>query len=381
MVFNPIGWITGGIIEGAGKVATDVGKTFFGDKSEKEKHISDEQIAVLNQYSAEFIARAQRTWWDSFVDGVNRLVRPGLALGAQVAFVWVYVDPVGFAECMKALQLVPEMLWYIWITIFGFFFGGRIIENAPKAWKVEPRALEVAKEIAASRTERIRAEAEEKAAIAAQAAAKAAEVAAQTAAIAADKDIEVAEKRIEVEKERQATAAIREAGGIDAPEPEVQTPDDRAPTMRISERGLNMIRRFEGFEERSYTCPGGARTIGYGHVIKQGEPYGEDGYVMDHDLAMELLDKDCDIAENAINQLVRVPLTQNQYDALVSFAYNVGVGAFAKSTMLSAINSGDMARAAAEFPRWNKSKGKVLAGLSKRRDAEMRLFLQPEENG
>lgn len=371
-------WLAGGVIESAGKVATDVGRTYFGDKTEKEQHVSAEQIAVLNQYAAEFAARQQRTWWDSFVDGVNRLVRPGLALGAQAAFIWVFVDPVSFAECMQALQLVPEMLWYLWLTIFGFFFGGRIIEQAPKTWKVEPRAIEIAKEIAASRTERIRAEAEEKAAIAAKAAAKAAEAAAQTAAVAADKNIEVAEKRIEVEKERQATAAIREAGGIDVPEPEVQTPDDRVARMRISDRGLEMIRRFEGFEERAYTCPGGARTIGYGHVIKQGEPYEEEGYLMDHEHAIEVLDKDCDIAENAINQLVRVPLNQNQYDALVSFAYNVGVGAFAKSTMLSAINAGDMARAAAEFPRWNRSKGKVLSGLSRRRDAEMRLFLLPE---
>ena len=90
------------------------------------------------------------------------------------------------------------MLWVLWLTIFGFFFGGRIIETAPKTWKVEPRAIELAKEIAAARTERERAKAEEKASEAARAAESAAE-----------KNIEVAEKRIEVEKERQVTEEVR----------------------------------------------------------------------------------------------------------------------------------------------------------------------------
>ena len=202
-------WLGGGIIESAGKAATDIGKTYFGDKTEREQHLSAEQLAVLNQYAAEFVARTQRTWWDSFVDGINRLVRPGLAVGAQAAFVWVYVDPVGFSECMQALQLVPEMLWYLWLTIFGFFFGGRIIETAPKTWKIEPKSIELAKEIAAGRTERIRADAADKAAVAAEKAAEVAVVAAEKSIGIADKNIEVAEKRIEVEKERQVTEEAR----------------------------------------------------------------------------------------------------------------------------------------------------------------------------
>ena len=106
-------WLGGGIIESAGKVAVDVGKTYFGDKSEKEQHFSAEQIAILDQYAAEFAIRTQRTWWDSFVDGLNRLVRPGLALGAQAAFVWVFIDPVGFAECMQAAARSGDALGFV----------------------------------------------------------------------------------------------------------------------------------------------------------------------------------------------------------------------------------------------------------------------------
>lgn len=348
-------WLAGGMIESAGKVATDVGRTFWGDKTEKEQHVSAEQLAIINQYAAEYVARQHRTWWDSFVDGLNRLVRPGLALGSQLAFVWVWWDPVSFAECMQALQLVPEMLWYIWLTIFGFFFGGRIIEKAPKTWKVEPRAMEVAREIAANRTERQKAVTAEKEAAAARKTALAKSVAARA-------------------DERSANAEVRKSEI--SPEPDVQTPDDSVEKMAISERGLDLIRKFEGFEERAYVCPGGAMTIGYGHVIKPGEPYSQQGYTISGRSAMEVLDADCDIAENAINQLVKVPLTQNQFDALVSLVYNIGVGAFSKSTMLAKINARDYQSAADEFHRWNKSKGKVMAGLRNRREQESRLFLE-----
>lgn len=370
-------WLGGGIIESAGKVAVDVGKTYFGDKTEKEQHLSAEQLAVLNQYAAEFVARTQRTWWDSFVDGLNRFIRPGLAIGAQLAFVWVWWDPVGFAECMRALQLVPDMLWILWATIISFYYGGRIIEKSPIAWKVEPKAIELAKEIAAERTERARAEAAEKATEAARAAAEAAETAGITAAAAAEKDIEVAEKRIEVEKERQATATARANGdGKEENPTDVPTPDDITQNYRVSERGLTLIRKFEGFQDRAYVCPGGALTIGYGHVIRKGEPYGNDGYVMEELVATEVLDRDCDIAENTINQLVDVPLTQNQFDALVSLAFNIGVSAFSKSTLLKKINQGDHQGAAAEFSRWVNAKGKLLPGLARRRTEEQSLFLE-----
>lgn len=358
-------WIGGGIIESAGKVAVDVGKTYFGDKTEKEQHLSAEQLAVLNQYAAEFAVRTQRTWWDSFVDGLNRIIRPALAIGAQLAFVWVFFDPVGFAECMQALQLVPEMLWYVWIGIISFFFGGRIIENAPKAWKIEPRALDVAKSIAEERASRRKTEAAQFEADAAERIA----AAARKEALAETVSARAAERQADAEV-RKTDAVTQQAEIV----PEVKTPDDIAGSKRISERGLDLIRRFEGLEEKAYVCPGGALTIGYGHVIKPGEPYGQSGYFITPDVANDLLDRDCDIAENAVNELVSVPISQSQFDALVSFVYNVGVSAFAKSTLLAKINAGDAAGAAAEFERWNQAKGKVLSGLNKRREAERRLF-------
>ena len=123
------------------KAGTGVVTAIAGDQAAKDQQLSSEQVALLNQYAAEFVARQQRSLWDSFVDGVNRLVRPGLALGAQAAFVWAGLDPVGFAEVMRVLAIVPDPLWVIWGGIWAFYFTGRIAEQLPKKWKVEPRAV------------------------------------------------------------------------------------------------------------------------------------------------------------------------------------------------------------------------------------------------
>ena len=136
------------------KAGTGVVTAIAGDQAAKDQQLSSEQVALLNQYAAEFVARQQRSLWDSFVDGVNRLVRPGLALGAQAAFFWAGLDPVGFAEVMRVLAIVPDPLWVIWGGIWAFYFTGRIAEQLPKKWKVEPRAVEIAKEVAAERAAR-----------------------------------------------------------------------------------------------------------------------------------------------------------------------------------------------------------------------------------
>lgn len=140
--------------------------------------------------------------------------------------------------------------------------------------------------------------------------------------------------------------------------------------MAASQRLLDMIKKYEGFRESPYICPGGQLTIGYGKAIKPGEYTS----ITKSD-AEVLLRKTVAAFERSIKNLVQVPLNQNQYDALVSFAYNVGAGAFKKSELLKKLNAGDYKGAADEFPKWNKSKGEVLKGLVRRRDEERKLFL------
>ncbi|MFW0776978.1 MAG: lysozyme [Rickettsiales bacterium] len=145
---------------------------------------------------------------------------------------------------------------------------------------------------------------------------------------------------------------------------------------KTSALGINLIKEFEGFSATRYLCPGGKLTIGYGHVIR------EDERDTLHNItkleAESLLTNDVCVAEDAICRLVNVSINQNQYDALVSFIYNVGVGAFARSTLLRHINNGEFEKAAEQFQRWIYSSGKKLSGLIRRREAEAELFTTPE---
>lgn len=140
--------------------------------------------------------------------------------------------------------------------------------------------------------------------------------------------------------------------------------------MSASQSLLDMIKKYEGFRESPYICPGGQLTIGYGKAIKPGEYTS-----ITKSEAEILLRKTVAAFERSIKNLVQVPLNQNQYDALVSFAYNVGAGAFKKSDLLKKLNASDYKGAADELPKWNKSKGKVLKGLVRRREEERKLFL------
>ncbi|MDF7667444.1 lysozyme [Orbaceae bacterium ESL0727] len=139
--------------------------------------------------------------------------------------------------------------------------------------------------------------------------------------------------------------------------------------MNISNNGKQLIKSFESLQLSAYHCPAGILTIGYGHTgnVKLGQTISERE-------ADCLLMQDLYQAENSINKLVKVPLSQNQYDALVSFVFNVGTMAFNKSTLLCQLNNRDYVSAANEFLRWNKANGVVLAGLVKRRQAEKMLF-------
>ena len=140
--------------------------------------------------------------------------------------------------------------------------------------------------------------------------------------------------------------------------------------MQISTKGIELIKKFEGFRSKPYRCAGGVLTIGYGHTSGVSL-----GTTCTKEQATRWLKKDVEVAEQAIKKYVKVPLDQNMYDALVSFIYNVGTSAFKNSTLLKKLNAGYYEDSACEFRRWNKAGGKVNAGLSRRRAEEKALFL------
>lgn len=138
----------------------------------------------------------------------------------------------------------------------------------------------------------------------------------------------------------------------------------------ISKNCIDLVKRCEGCKLTAYQDSVGVWTIGYGRttgVIK--------GQVITQKQADDYLLQELGEFCKAVLSLVKVPVNQNQLDALVCFTYNVGVGNFKSSTMLKLINAGDLLAAADQFPRWNKAGGKVLAGLTKRRELEKQLFI------
>lgn len=148
--------------------------------------------------------------------------------------------------------------------------------------------------------------------------------------------------------------------------------------MKISSRGLALIKQFEGFSPTPYLCPAGKWTIGYGHVLNPQVviPTQAGIQTINEQQATNLLRDDVAIAEAAVNRLVKVPLNQNQFDALVSLVFNIGAGAFARSTLLRLLNSNNhQPTTINQFSRWVYGGGKRLAGLEARRKAEAALFL------
>lgn len=146
----------------------------------------------------------------------------------------------------------------------------------------------------------------------------------------------------------------------------------------ISEQGVNFIKSFEGFSSVPYNDGVGVMTIGYGHALRKKDKHLKK---ITEEQAVEILKEDVSIAVKNVNNLVKVDITQNQFDALVSFAFNVGVGNLKNSTLLKKLNQGDYIGAADEFLRWNKGRVngvmKEMKGLTRRRVAERALFLEP----
>lgn len=136
-------------------------------------------------------------------------------------------------------------------------------------------------------------------------------------------------------------------------------------------KNKDVVREFEGLRLEAYLDTGGVWTIGYGHT---GEEVRR-GLTIDLAQAETWLTEDLREAEGYVSKLVKVRLTQNQFDALVSFVYNIGGTAFSKSTLLKKLNAGDYEGAANQLLRWNKDNGKVVRGLTNRRKKERGLFL------
>lgn len=145
--------------------------------------------------------------------------------------------------------------------------------------------------------------------------------------------------------------------------------------MQTSDKGIALIKQFEGCKLTAYQDSVGVWTIGYGWTQPvDGKPI-RAGMTIKQETAERLLKTGLVRYESDVSRLVKVGMTQGQFDALVSFTYNLGARSLSTSTLLRKLNAGDYAGASDEFLRWNKAGGKVLNGLTRRREAERALFL------
>lgn len=144
--------------------------------------------------------------------------------------------------------------------------------------------------------------------------------------------------------------------------------------MKLSQKGIELIKQFEGYSSKAYPDPatGGAPwTIGYG-TTKGVKP----GMVITAQQAEKMLRDDVAKFESGVSSLITAPTTQGQFDAMVSLAYNIGLGNFGKSTLLKKHNARCYTCAADQFRVWNRANGKVMNGLTKRRAAERQVYMQ-----
>ena len=147
---------------------------------------------------------------------------------------------------------------------------------------------------------------------------------------------------------------------------------------KLSPNGAAFIGRFEGFRGAMYNDAAGHCTIGFGHLVHHGPINGTESAEfkagITRERALQLLQADAAIAAKCVATNVKVPLNQAQFDALVSFTFNVGTGAFQESTLLKMLNAGNYAAVPGQLERWSRAGGRVLQGLLNRRHAEGKLF-------
>jgi lysozyme len=142
----------------------------------------------------------------------------------------------------------------------------------------------------------------------------------------------------------------------------------------ITQLGVDFIARSEGLKLKAYKCPAGVWTIGYGHTSAMGAPEVYPGMVITVEQAADILQDDIERVEAILRRHIKVPLTQSQYAALVSFVFNIGGPKFAKSTLLRLLNKRDYDSVPAQLLRWTHSNGAVLPGLVTRRTAEAAMW-------
>jgi lysozyme len=150
--------------------------------------------------------------------------------------------------------------------------------------------------------------------------------------------------------------------------------------MNVTEEGLDLIRESEGFRRRAYRDAVGVWTIGYGHTSAAGQPDVKAGDDISREEGEAILARDVAAFAEGVGRLVKRELSDAQFSALVSFAYNVGLGNFKSSGVLRAVNEGDFGAVPQRLAMWNKASGRVLPGLVKRRAAEGALFAKGEVN-
>jgi lysozyme len=144
--------------------------------------------------------------------------------------------------------------------------------------------------------------------------------------------------------------------------------------MKMTKAGLDLIKQWEGFRAKAYRCPAGVWTIGFGHTSMAGKPDVKQGMVISKAEGERVLLNDLKVYEAGVRSAIKVNLTPNQYSACVSLCYNIGVGAFRRSSVARFCNRGQWKNAADAFALWNKAGGRVLPGLVRRRAAEAALF-------
>ena len=154
--------------------------------------------------------------------------------------------------------------------------------------------------------------------------------------------------------------------------------------MQMSERGKDLLAQWEGVREKLYLDPVGLATIGIGHLLTRDEISSGKLWIkgakvkyyqgLTRSQVMDLLDQDLEIFEKAINDSVKVELTQDQFDALASFSFNVGAHAFVKSTLLKVLNQGQYEEVPRQLRRWVYAGGKKLKGMINRREHEVALW-------